>query len=117
MREPGGSAPPAWEAFVSVFGHGTAVLPGQCEPPRACGRSRPALHPRAALVAGYLADARCLTQTSLAQRFRRGRHEAVSGRFPVIGADSPAWRLALSRLMTWSDRSTNRPAATLIKVR
>jgi hypothetical protein len=88
-----------------------------CEPPRACGRSRPAMHPRAALVAGYLADARCLTQTSLAQRFRRGRHEAVSGRLPVIGADSPAWRLALSRLMTWSDRTTNRPAATLIKVR
>jgi hypothetical protein len=79
-----------------------------------CGRARrlvpaadhglPAQYPRAALAAGYLADATCLTQTSLAQRFRRGRHEAGSGRFPVIGADSPAWRLALSRVMTWSDR-------------
>jgi hypothetical protein len=29
MHDLGGRALPAWEAFVSVFGHGTAVVPGQ----------------------------------------------------------------------------------------
>src|SRR5262245_41562890 len=29
MRDLGGGALNAWEAFVSVFGHGTAVVPGE----------------------------------------------------------------------------------------